>query len=84
MKINELLRKNVNNIAGNIHTIEVNLNKFKGPFLSTIIPRNGPIIIILAVWHIIKNCKALPSIPIRAPKVLPVLTIKEKQKVIKS
>ena len=32
MKINELLRKNVNNIAGNIPTIEVNLNKFKGPF----------------------------------------------------
>ena len=67
-----------------MHTNEVNLNKFKGPFLSTNIPITGPIIIKLTVWHIIRNCKAFPSIPIMAPKVLPVLTIKEKEKVIKS
>ena len=45
----ELLRKNVNKMHGIMHTREVNLNKLKGPFLSTNIPRTGPIIIKLAV-----------------------------------
>ena len=48
-----------------------------GPFLSDMIPKIGPINIIEAPWMAIKNCKALPFIPIIAPNVLPVVIIKE-------
>ena len=46
IKIKEILVKKTNKRFGIIHTKAVILNKFKGPFLSTIIPNKGPINII--------------------------------------
>ena len=68
--------KNTNKNEGNIHENEIILIINKGPFLSIIIPKKGPIIMIPAICKIPANCKALPFIPIKAPNVLPVLTIK--------
>ena len=60
---------------GKIETIVVILKINKGPFLSTNIPKIGPIIITNIVCIIPENCKAVPLIPIKAPNVGLVVTI---------
>ena len=84
IKITEIFVKKANKSSGIINPKAVILNKFRGPFLSAIIPNKGPINIKAPVWHNIKNCKALPSIPIKAPNVLPVAIIKDVGKLDKN
>ena len=72
-----LSMKNSSRIPGKIDTIDAILNINNGPFLSDKIPNIGPTIIIPAPCAIVKNCKAPPLIPIKAPNVLPVVIINE-------
>ena len=89
-KTNEVIKiivfsaKNNNKISGIIHIIGDNLIIGKGPFLSEINPKIGPITIKVADWSSIKNCNEVPSIPISAPKVRPVPKMKENENDTKS
>lgn len=69
--------KKVNKSDGGIQTKAVILKTNKGPFLSHNIPKSAPNVTTAKNCNIPANCKALPFIPIKAPNVLPVLTIKE-------
>ena len=75
--------KKTKRTGGNILKIENILEINRGPFLLTIIPKIGPITE-TKVWSIPAYCKAFPFIPIKAPKVLPVLIINEIEKFIKN
>ena len=83
INIKSFSMKKIKRTGGKMLKIENILKINRGPFLSTIIPKNGPITD-TKVWRIPAYCRAFPLIPIKAPKVLPVQIINEIAKFIKN